>query len=365
MERAEPPPGGHTRPRDVVIDLGLLAPEGAGRPRSDAAAAVRAWWGRRRRGLAGGLVTALVLITAVASAPQPGDSVVTIVLPPTGYGRFDVVGDTLFLAETNTRWRAYELPAGVPGWSLERPDDAPLGLVVSDGLLLDRLYGAFGTTRDPTTGSVLLSLDQLEVSTGVTNVQVLTGADTALAAGDYRYYRDASPHPRFARRATGRLAGWLAGDPPVIVRVSTGGLVELRAPATGAVLTRRYLPLRGTGIGLAAVFEDTLVLQDGRSGRLRLQGYELGTLAPVDARTGRSLRQLAGWRAIVPVAGGDPGPLILMRTEHSGQTTLARLDLASLALTEVAVLPGTPGPCQSFSQGLVCRHAHLLRVWTL
>jgi hypothetical protein len=444
------------RSEETVIDLGLLAQTAAETPSgSDPARRARAWWDRRRRGLAGGLAAALVLITTVGSAPQPGDGVVTIALPPTGYGRFDVVGDLLFVAETNTRWRAYELPTGVPGWSLERPDDAPLGLVVSDGLILDRLYGAFGATRDPATGSVLLSPDQLELRAGVPTVHVLTGAETALAAGDYRYYRDASPHPRFARRATGRVAGWLAGDPPVIVRISAGGLVELHAPATGAVLTRRYLPVQGTGIGLAAVFDDLLVLQNERAGALLLQGYELGTLAPlwertishsgdqavwvdqcgpmlcvhrqvagggatvvdpltgwllaasrtdvtdpatgrtawvapagrtqvhpvgdrflayrgdgtlaavVDAHTGRPLRQLGGWRAMVPAAGGDPGPLILMRTDQTGQTRLARLDVASASLAEVAVLPSQPGPCQSFSQGLVCRHAHQLRVWTL
>lgn len=458
------------RSEDVTIDLGLLAPPAADRPPADPVQQprvrqARAWWQRRRRGLACWLVAALTAATAVASAPEPGTGAVTIALPPTGYGRFDVVGDLLFIAQSDTRWRAYQLPAGVPRWSLERPDDAPLGLVAADGLILDRLYGAFGATRDPGTGRVLLSPDQLEERTGVTTVHVLTGAETTLAAGDYRYYRDASPHPRFARRATGRLAGWLAGDPPMIVRISAGGLVELRNPATGAVLTRRYLRVTGAGIGLAAVFDDTLVLQNQRAGRLRLQGYELSTLAPlwqrtisqardravwvdqcgpmlcihhqaagdeatvvdpftgwlltaartdvadpatgrtawvapagraqlhpvsgragppgsvidrfltyradgslaavVDARTGRPLRQLTGWQAMVPVAGGEPGPLILVRTDQAGHTRLAQLDLASLALVEVGVLPGLPGPCQAFSHGLVCRHAHQLRVWTL
>ncbi|HEY8471405.1 MAG TPA: hypothetical protein VIL37_02080 [Natronosporangium sp.] len=442
---------------EAVIDLGVLAPVGAARPPDDdpGLRQLRGWWDRRRRGIAGGIAVALLLIAAAAAAPPADADPVTIALPPTGYGRFDVVGDLLFVAESHTRWRAYGLPDGERRWSLERPDDAPLGLVAVDGLIVDRLYGAFGATRDPATGRVVLSPSQLAQSTGVRMVQVLTGADPALSAGDYHYYRDASPHPRFARRVTGRLAGWLAGDPPVLVRVSAGGLVELRDPATGGLLTRRYLPAWGSGVSLAAVVGGILVLQHRRADQLVLQGYVASTLAPLwervvpdpgtapvwaeqcgpmlcvhhqladdratvvdpltgwllagtrtdvtdpatgrtawvaapgetqlypvgerflayggdgalravlDARTGRVLRELAGWRAIVPAAGVGAVRVVLTRADHTGQVRLAWLALASAEIDEVAMLPSEPEPCLPFSEGLVCRHGHQLRVWPL
>jgi hypothetical protein len=441
---------------ETVIDLGLLAPSAAAQPPpGDPVQRARAWWDRRRRAVACGLIAALVVVTAAASAPRLAAGAVTIALPPTGYGRFEVVGDLLFIAESDTSWRAYELPTGVPLWSLERPDDAPLGLVASNGLVLDRLYGSFGATRDPATGTVLLSPDQLRTSSGVATVHVLAGAETALASGDYRYYRDASPHPRFVRRASGRVTGWLAGEPPTLVRISAGGQVELRTPATGEVLASGDLPLGGFRPGPAAIFDDTLVLQSERAGELLLQGYGRsllavswerpvslagdravwvdqcgpmlciheqsegdpatavdpltgwlltatrtevvdpvtgrtawaaaagrtqlhpvgdrflayrgdGTLAAVlDAHTGRPLRQLTGWQAVVPVGGGARAPLSLIRTDQAGRTSVARLDLATLVLTEVLMLPGELGACQPFSQGIVCRHGHRLWVWTL
>jgi hypothetical protein len=440
---------------DAVIDLGLLAPPATRTPPDNPVRQLRAWWVRRRQRLACALVATLLLVTAAGSAPQLADGMVTIALPPTGYGRFEVVGDLLFVARSATIWQAYELPAGERRWSLRRPAGAPLGLVAGGGLLLDRLYGSFGATRDPATGAVLLSPGQVRASSGVATVRTVPGAETALASSDYRLYRDASPHPRFGQPATGQLAAWLVGDPLVVVRISVAGLLELRAPATGEVLASRALPVDASPARPAAAFDGTLVLQREHPGGLSLQGYDVDTLAaswerslprggdravwvercgpmlcihrqqandpttfvdpltgwlltatgtevvdpatgrtawvaagqtqlhPVgdrflayhrdgtlaavmDARTGRPLRQLAGWRALVPVAAtGDGSPLVLTRTDQTGHTSLARLDLATLALTGAGVLPGQPDACQPFSTGLVCRHGHRLRVWTL
>jgi hypothetical protein len=379
--------------------------------------------------------------------------VVAITLPPTGYGRFEVVGDLLFVARSATIWQAYGLPAGERRWSLERPAGAPLGLVASGGLLVDRLYGSFGATRDPATGAVLLSPGQVRASSGVASVRTLPGAETALAGGDYRLYRDASPHPRFGRPASGLVAAWLVGDPLVLVRISAAGQLELRAPATGEVLASRSMPVGGSPASPAAAFGGTRVLQREHSGGLSLQAYDVDTLAVswertvprgdravwvercgpmlcihrqragdpttvvdpltgwllaaagtevvdpvtgrtawtaagttqlhpvgdrflayhgdgtlaavVDARTGRPLQQLAGWRALAPVAATGDGPLVLMRPDQAGHTSLAQLDLATLALTGAGVLPGQPDPCQSFGGGLVCRNGHRLWVWAL
>jgi hypothetical protein len=396
-----------------------------------------------------GLVCGLVAVLLPGSAALSRETV-SIPLPQTGNGQFEVVGDLLFVVESRTRWGAYDLATGRRRWSLERSDSASVGLWVSGDVLVDQRYG-LGRAFDPVTGEVRWAGmrargDAISWST----FRAAPGAGAGVVAG-YRWTApDALAH-RFAGvdLATGAVR-WqavpelavqlqLTGDPPRVVSIAADGRVELRAPDSGEVLASRLLPAATGRAGLTGgvqviVLSDRLVLASHDPDALVLRGYAVDTLTPrwelaipaapdgslwrpvercgsmlcvglvatvvdpvtgrvawtargrqplhpvgdrflaydqrgelralVDARTGRTVRDLSGWRAVVP-AGAAPDRLLLTRPAAGAGTRVARLDPASLALTDLGLLPGRPELCRPYRSGLVCRDHDRLWVWPL
>jgi hypothetical protein len=96
----------------------------------------------------------------------------------------------------------------------------------------------------------------------------------------------------------------------------------------------------------------------------RLLAFDrLGNLqALLDARTGRVVRELSGWRAAVP-AGAAPDRLLLTRPATGAGTQVARLDPASRELSELGLFPGRPELCRPYAAGLVCRQHGRLWLW--
>jgi hypothetical protein len=128
---------------------------------------------------------------------------------------------------------------------------------------------------------------------------------------------------------------------------------ELRDPATGKpawTTTYRLYPLRDRFLG----YDD--------QGRLR---------AILDARTGRVLRDLTGWQAVVPptVYGydGPENPVLeaVTVTVVGPDSQVARLDPATGELTDLGWLPARPVRCRPYSGGVVCLHADRIWVWPL
>jgi hypothetical protein len=92
----------------------------------------------------------------------------------------------------------------------------------------------------------------------------------------------------------------------------------------------------------------------------RLVAYDVDAVprAVLDARTGRPLYDLAGWPALTI---GETS-LTLLRPE-TGRTLVARLDLATLAVTQLGRVPGQPDRCEPATEALVCRHHDRLWIW--
>jgi hypothetical protein len=86
--------------------------------------------------------------------------------------------------------------------------------------------------------------------------------------------------------------------------------------------------------------------------------------AVVDARTGRRVQDLTGWRAAVP-PGAAPDRVLLTRPAAGARTRVVGLDPVSLVLTDLGLLPGSPELCRPYRAGLVCRHHDRLWVWPL
>jgi hypothetical protein len=100
-------------------------------------------------------------------------------------------------------------------------------------------------------------------------------------------------------------------------------------------------------------------------GEWLLVGDRRGELrALVDARTGRTVWDLSGWWA-VPPASAAPDRLLLTRPAAGSRTRVAGLDLATLARSDLGLLPGRPEQCRPYHSGLVCRHHDRLWVWPL
>jgi hypothetical protein len=126
-----------------------------------------------------GLLAGLVLALLAGAAPPAAGGPVPVALPPAVGGRFDVVGDLLLVAESGTRWAAYDLRTGERRWSLRRPEGAPHGLVAHGGILLNQLFGGSGVL-DPATGQPRTVPPTLLPG----QVQLAPGADTALVTAD-------------------------------------------------------------------------------------------------------------------------------------------------------------------------------------
>jgi hypothetical protein len=137
--------------------------------------------------------------------------------------------------------------------------------------------------------------------------------------------------------ADGAAADPATGDPPAFYDV------QVVDPATGRV-------------SWVADGRRTLLFPAGE--RLLASDLDAAPRAVLDARTGRPLYDLAGWQA--PTVGETS--LTLLRPE-AGWTRVARLDLATLAVTELGRVPGRPDRCEPAAGSLVCRHDDRLWIW--
>jgi hypothetical protein len=448
--------------REQVIDLGLLepVPEHVRPPRPGL---------RRRAALA---MVGLLVIAFVAGSAPPLDLPVSVPMPATG--RFEVVGDLLFIAAGHSQppdgepergrrqldWTAYDLSAGEPLWTLRGMGDR-LSLVAVDGLLWDD-----GFPLDPATGQ-WLSPEGSSVPDGYRYLGV-PGGRTLVINGGYRPYSDNAVDLEFTYEVAGVDAEtgsvrwrdepdpgvrvWLAGDPVQVVTISSDELVSVRAPDTGEVLASRRIP----GATSVDLIGDELLVRVWEAGGEVIRAYARKTMArlwelprphgslercgrmlcvhtapeatrtvidamsgdgwqaplttelidpatgeqawvtahrlyPVgerfltyddtgalrailDARSGRVLRDLTGWQAVVRPVGHGYGVLperaglaavTLLRTGAAGDTLAARLDVATGGLTELGVLPARPARCQPYPAGVVCSYADRVWVWPL
>jgi hypothetical protein len=119
--------------------------------------------------------------------------------------------------------------------------------------------------------------------------------------------------------------------------------VQVVDPATGRV-------------GWVADGRRTLLFPAGE--RLLASDLDAAPRAVLDARTGRTLYDLAGWQALT----AGEASLTLLRPE-AGRTVVARLDLATLSVTELGRVPGRPDRCEPAAGALVCRHDDHLWIW--
>lgn len=441
------------------IDLGLLEPATPAVPEptlADPLRRLRGWWTRWRRAAGSGLLAVLVLGLVAGAAPSGSARAVTVALPATGGGQYEVVGDLLFLAETDHNWAAYDLATGARQWPLGDTYGGSLDLVERG---VNLFHWRAGIALDPATGEVVWAWPGLRAR---------PGARTGVAKDDYRPGRsrdDQLSNPYQAHRmvgidlATGQVRwqesldigvrAWLVGDPPVTLSVSADDLIELRDPDTGAVLASRRVPgvtdspqpiwpfllgdwlvvqawddddariLRGydvrtlaqrwelsgpSRLGWAEPCGPMLCLRhrdgdefevdpatgerqkafdiqvvDPATGRVswtadsrrtlllpageRLVAYEVDATprAVLDAHTGRTLLDLTGWWRATAAATNDTN-LTLLRAD-SGRTVVARLDPATLALTELGRVPGRPDRCQPATGSLVCSYGDQLWIW--
>jgi hypothetical protein len=85
-----------------------------------------------------------------------------------------------------------------------------------------------------------------------------------------------------------------------------------------------------------------------------------------DAGTGRTLRDLTGWRAVIPASGAGPAAAVLLqRTGSPDHTQVAQLDPGTGQLTDLGRIPARLVRCQPYSAGVVCLQADRLWVWPL
>jgi hypothetical protein len=236
--------------RESVIDLGLLGPVPERSPEG-----VR-WRGPPlgRRAILGWLTTVLVVALVAGSGSPP---VLPVSVPVPDGSRIEVVGDLLLVAaggqeggRSSLDWTAYDLSTGEPLWTLRRMGDRS-GLVAADGLLWDG-----GFPLDPATGQ-WLSPKGSGVPSGYRYLGV-PGEETLVVSGGYRPYSDSAVDVEFTYEVVGVDAQtgavrwrdrpdpgvrvWLAGDPAVVVTISSDELVSVRDPDTGDVLASRQIP---------------------------------------------------------------------------------------------------------------------------
>lgn len=133
---------------EAVIDLSTPDP----RPPSTRRRQLRRRWHRSQRRVRAGLVGALVL-AVLSGVGAPLDREFVRFPAPVRPGAFEVVGNLLFVAESPTRWVAYDLATGARRWSLDRPESARVGLAASGDLLFDLRHSS-GRALDPGTGGV-------------------------------------------------------------------------------------------------------------------------------------------------------------------------------------------------------------------
>jgi hypothetical protein len=453
---------------EPVIDLGVL-----GRDPERIHAGARWRWLRSRRRATLVWSTAMLVAALMAGSESRLGGAVSVPVPISG--RFEVVGDLLFVAvghnlvpvsqdpertESRFDWTAHDLSTGRPLWTIGGQGER-LSLVAADGLLWDN-----GFALDPATGR-WLSPEGSSVRGGYRYLGV-PGAETLVVSGGYRPYSDSTVDAEFTYQVMGVDAEtgvvrwrdrpdpgvrvWVAGDPARVVTISSDELVSVRDLDTGDVLASRRIPgatsaeligdrllvraWESDGEVLRAYVPETMALlwelpepddyleQCGRMlcvhtapGTIRTvfdgmtgDGWEVprttelidpATGAPawvttnrlypvggqflayddegalravLDAPTGRVLRDLAGWQAVVPPigygyhaveAGAELGSVTLVRTDPAGDTRVARLDPATGVLTDVGWLPARPVRCQPYADGVVCLHADRIWVWPL
>ncbi|HEY8472352.1 MAG TPA: hypothetical protein VIL37_06900 [Natronosporangium sp.] len=454
--------------REPVIDLGLLDPvpvaakvEAGPVP---AATPVR-WSARRRRSGSAWLIAVLVLSLVGGSGAPP---VLPVSVPVPVDGRFEVVGELLFVAVAQHRahghpgpargssssdWVAYDLSTGEQLWTMSGLGER-LDLVAADGLLWDG-----GFPLDPATGQ-WLSPKRGSVPGGHRYLGV-PGVPTVVVSGGYRPYNDAAVDLEFTYEvmgvdtATGAVRWrdepdpgvrvWLAGDPVRLLTISSDERVAVRDPDTGAVLASRRIPNATS----AHLIGDRLLVRVWEAGGEIVRAFTRETMTPVwelsepvgrleqcgqmlcvqigsnltravmdpvtgdrwpmplrtelidpadgepawatayrlypvadrflgygddgalrallDAGSGRVLRDLTGWQAVVPPIrrGLAAGPVTLLRPGPDGDSQVASLDLTTGRLTELGAVPGRPDRCQPYPGGVVCRQAGRVWVWPL
>lgn len=254
----------------------------------------------------------------------------------------------LDLANGAVRWRALPASAaqvvlaGDPPRVVSIGADGRVELRAPDTgrVLASRLLpGLAGRAGVPAGVQVALVAGRLVLTSPEPDALVLRGYAVATLARQWRLALPAGPDGQLWRRVQ-------PCGPMLCVEVA-GTVVD---PVTGAVAWRA-----GTGQRSHLPVGDRLLRYD-QQGQLR---------ALVDARTGRVLQDLSGWRAARPV-GAAPEQVLLTRPAPGGTgTRVARLDPAGPELSELGWLPGQPEVCRPYPGGLVCRHHDRLWVWPL
>jgi hypothetical protein len=279
--------------RELVIDLGLLGPE----PDPAPAGVRRRRLTGRHRGISA-LVTVVLVFAAVAGSGAPPARLVSV--PVQTSGRFEVVGDLLFVAIVNNQvsnggepgliqsrfdWTAYDLSTGEPLWTLDGVGDR-LDLVAVDGLLWDG-----GFPLDPATGR-WLSPEGSSVPDGYRYLGV-PGGETLVISGGYRPYSDSAVDIEFTYEVMGvemttglvrwrdqpdpGVRVWLTGDPVRVITISSDELVSVRDLDTGEVIASRRIP----GATSAELIGDRLLVWVSEPGGEVLHAYASDTMAPL------------------------------------------------------------------------------------
>lgn len=278
---------------ETLIDLGRPGPDRTGARRRQ----LRSWWRRHGPQMRAGLAGALVLAVVSGSAVVPVASGAAIAVPEASGGEFEVVGDLVLVAESDTRWGAYELDTGEHRWSLRRPDRSSSGLEMVGGeVLFDHRYG-FGRALEPATGDERwLAAPGRAESGSFTTFEASARTGYGVLAVHHGSNPDGLAHRFVGVDLTTGQERWrvappeavrvlLVGAPARVLSVSAGGRVELRALDTGAVLAGPRLadrsgPLADLRQLQAVLVGDRLVLSGpGPDGQV-LRGYAVDMLVP-------------------------------------------------------------------------------------
>jgi hypothetical protein len=249
------------------------------------------------------------------------------------------------LATGEVRWSA-RFPTGVRAWVVGTPAAPQVVAVTPDGVV---------EVRDLASGRVQARRAVLE-SGQAFRAEAVAVVDGVLVLRDWRarWIMYGYALPSLDRLWAAELRAGLRAEPCgrlVCLHPPTGGpprYTEAVDPDTGAMVWR-------TLDGEVRPMGDRLLLLD-REGMLR---------GALDPGTGRVLRDLTGWLPVYS-APPDPGGLTLVARGGGGRTRLARLDLATLALTALGSVPRELTGCQGFPGGLVCHDEHhRVGVWPL
>lgn len=265
-----------------------------------------------------------------------------------------------------------DLVTGQVRWQAVPDSGVRVQLVGAPPLVISVAADGRVQLREPGTGAVLAGR---RLPAGVRD-QLTVAGDRLVLAAVTQVGQRASASAR-ASAPTGLLLRGYSLD-----TLADGWELRLPPPAAG----RRWQSVRGCGAMLCVGGRELVVIDprtgqvawtaDARRRPVRPVGDRFLAFDPageltglLDARTGRPVRDLTGWRPALPGELAGPGAardrLVLTRPAPGPRTRVVSLDLTSLTLTDLGELPGRPERCQPYDGGLVCRQHDRLWVWPL